>query len=680
MLRTAALAALLLAWPFAARADGFFDSLPPPLEGEGCPSLEQLHLESAAQAVRAAWPGERAPLVRAEVQGVWLRDDPRAIEIVRTALGKAPPPGWKSAARCRDSVCALQAALGAEPGAAGESLESALWMLAIGARGPVASLDQSMWKDGQLSLWRAAELRTLAAALGDLPPALLSAASNLRAFYRVPDGETLGGGTNALSERSDARLGGGGTIRIRDTVWKMEPKARREVIAHELGHQIDYGEEKRAHSRYALSHGSEWLGIGGWLPVSPDRDATNGYRLEPHGESAWTEASWPSEEMPNSIAQYRYQARLLHDYSPSGFAYAGRYFGREYLRPEADPQLDALIDAAGGRLALFRTCAAMVTRTIERPEGGPAELFVVHANADGAIESAAWDRWSFVSHAPCVETALAALRKLPQWTQAACRRDPDELWVRLAERLEEVEAAVFEASRPVLAARGPEVLEGCLRQSDLRPGCLAGPRAAAVARAQVQKLAAEFAPGKPLDPLAREELERAVLVETPLFPADEDLFAAIAPVGDGQEMLAACLGGTISITSNAGKTDWRYWVPTPPKNQVRGFTDPIPTPACARDFGKLVLARHILLEPPLVEALVHSTRKKAEPLAQEFAARVLGGWEDLRRECGIAPASKATGEQRPCAASWIEARLGQLVPERTRRPLAEKIATQLKGP
>ncbi len=675
MNRPAPLVGLLLLSSLLARsasAEGLVDSLPPALQTEGCPSAEELQLSRAAEAVRAAYLPLQ-PLVRETISGVELRDDPRALAVVRRSLGTRPAPTWSDAAPCHETLCALQAALGG-------SREAALWMLAIGARGPVASLDQSMWKTGKLSLWRVAELRAIFGALADLPPLLLSGASNLRAFYRVPDGDGLGGNTNALSERSDARLGGGGSISIRDTVWKMEPEARREVIAHELGHQIDYGREKLEHAHYALSHGTEWLGIGGWVQTAADPDANNGYRLESSGEGAWTAASWPSEEMPNSIAQYRYKARLLRDYSPRGYSYAGRYFGRDYLKPDADPSLDAMIDEAGGRLALFRSCAAMVVRTEERSVGGPAELFVVETRPDGSMESATWDRWSFVAHAPCVGTALGALRKLPQWTAMSCQRDPDELWIHVAERLDEIEAAVFEASRAVLAARPPQTPSDCLARSDLRLDCLGGPHATEVAREQVDRLIREFSPSRPVSQSARADLLRAILIETPLFPSDEQIFGQLPLLGDGRALLAACLANTISITSNAGKTDWRFWVRTPPKNDVRGFLEPIRTPACTREYGRMLVTHGVLLEPELVEALAGSAKTRAETFAQEFIKQVLGGWESLRTECGIPAASKPSQEQLPCATDWIAARLTPLVPEESVRPLAEKIAPQLKGP
>jgi|GEM_PF-4925229 len=254
-----ALAAMLSLSLHAAHAEGLADSLPPNSMSQSCAEPAQLSLARAGAAVHAAY-FPLQPLVTESVLGVLLHDDPRAIAVIRRSLGERPPPGWSNASHCSNTVCALKAALGGQ-GSDDQAWEGALWALEIGAHGVVASLDQAPWPSGKLSLWTASELHTVAAALHDLPAETLARASNLRVIRRAPNGDSLQGNSNALSERSEHRLDGGGSINLSDKVWKMNPQQKREIIVHEIGHHFDYAEEKRTHLKYAVSHGDEWLSI-----------------------------------------------------------------------------------------------------------------------------------------------------------------------------------------------------------------------------------------------------------------------------------------------------------------------------------------------------------------------------------------------------------------------------------
>ena len=185
-LATAALALCALALPL--RADerpraGLEADLPPRLQSQTCPTENELHLDAAAAAVRAAWlPAQ--PAEKAEVAGLTLSDDPRLLAHLRRILGEAPPHDWLAKGKkCATAVCALRATLD-------DSLEAALWVLATGADGgPVASLDQAPFKGAGESTWKASEVRSLARAMLDLPASLRQQASKLTAVRRIPDGQ-----------------------------------------------------------------------------------------------------------------------------------------------------------------------------------------------------------------------------------------------------------------------------------------------------------------------------------------------------------------------------------------------------------------------------------------------------------------------------------------------------------
>jgi hypothetical protein len=634
----AALAAVLSLSLHAAHADGLFDSLPPNSMEQSCADPAQLSLARAGAAVHAAY-FPLQPMVTESVLGVLLHDDPRAIAVVRRSLGERPPPGWSNASHCSNTVCALKAALGGDD----QAWEGALWALEIGAHGIVASLDQAPWPSGKLSLWTASELHTVAAALHDLPSETLARASNLRVIRRAPNGDSLQGNSNALSERSEHRLDGGGSINLSDKVWKMNPQQKREIIVHEIGHHFDYAEEKRTHLKYALSHGDEWLSIGGWS-TSGDLGSPSGFHRTPSGEEAWTAGSWPSEEFANAIAEYRYQGRLLRDYSPRAYAYAGRYFDRNYLLAASDPDLDHWVDTAGGGLALFQGCAEMVQGATERPDGGPAMLLLTGSQS--------FDRWSFISHSACVANAIRTLSQKPGFSVFACNRDPEELFVRVSSRLQEVEDSVFEALKAAPNGIDSEI-----------------------AHKQAIRVAAEFAP------ILRDQHVIEVLAQQILKQAKAAVSAdaSLPLANDGKEMFAACLA-TVSSVTYKGDGEWRFWVKVPPNEETRGFPEPIRTAACTRDFGADLLAHGMQLDAASLEQIAKSTKSLAYPLAQQFIQKSLMDWETVRSVCRLPQNAKIPPPQQACAVRWFADRLVGLVPEKKRVHLAQQLVEEIKGP
>lgn len=649
----------------AARAD----TAPRGLEAElpvrtpGCLSPAQLHLAAAADAVRAAWLPVRA-VETAAVAGVKLTDDARVLAHLRRVLGAAPPAAWAAkAGRCQGALCALAAALDG-------SHEAALWTLAIGADGgPVASLDQTPFKGGAEGVWRADELRLLARALADLPPALRKQATRLNALRRIPDGENPYQGANAYSTRD-------GSIFFRDTVWKMPHRQQREVVAHELGHEIEF-----AHGPgYPISHSPDWLGITGWKLVGNDPNAKDAWRVPGSGPEA---TAIPSEEFPNVVADYRYTPRLVRATALGKYAYARQlYGGVEYLKLPADQPLDAAFARLGGPLAAFAECGGMVYRSAKKPGWLQAELFVVRWKKAGGSQWAKWAQGSFVTRSPCLGMVLEKLVATPEWKELSCSRDEEELSVAAAARLEDVWGSIGEGAAAVARVAPAGAQAACLQRGDLSLACLGGPQARPIAEAEARRIAAELQPQKPLSEAERAALVWLLLATAPLAPAEEDLTAAFPVLGSAPDFFAACLGGAVEISSPAGKAQWRYWVKNPPANDVRGFPGPLWTEACHRDWAAWLKGKGVTLPAgePIFSTLAYQLKNQAGSLVGKFDAAVLQQWEALRAACGIPANTKATPAQQPCAAAFLQQRLDGLVPPAAAPALAKQLAAQLRGP
>lgn len=651
--------------PLAARAD----TAPRGLEAElpvrtpGCLSPSQLHLAAAADAVRAAWLPVRT-VETAAVAGLKLTDDARVLAHLRRVLGATPPAAWAAkAGRCASALCALTAVLDG-------SQEAALWTLAIGADGgPVASLDQAPFKGGAEGIWRTDELRLLARALADLPPALRKQATRLNALRRIPDGQNPYQGANAYSTRD-------GSIFFRDTVWKMPHRQQREVVAHELGHEIEFSRG----AGYPISHSPDWLGISGWKLVGTDPNAKDAWRIPGSGPEA---TAIPSEEFPNVVADYRYTPRLVRAATPGKYAYARQlYGGVEYLKVSADPQLDAAFARLGGPLAAFAECGGLVQRSARKPGWMQAELYLVRWKKTGGSQWAKWSQGSLVTRSPCLGMVLEKLAATPEWKELSCARDEEELGVAVAARLEDVWAAYGEGVAALERAVPAGAPAACAQRGDLTLDCLGGPRLRPTAEAEARRIAAELQPQKPLTADEQAALVWQLLAATPLPPPDEDLAASFPVLGSATDFFAACLGGAVEISTPTGKNEWRYWVKNPPVNDVRGFPGPLWTNACHRDWAAWVKAKGVTLAPedPLFSHLAYVLKNQAGALVGKFDAAVLQQWPALRSACGIPASTKPSAAQQPCAAAFLEPKLAGLVPPAAAPALAKQLAAQLRGP
>lgn len=661
-----ALAALGLA--SRARADttrpgaglrGFEAELPVRSEGAACPTQAQLSLWAAADAARAAWLPLR-DVQRAEVAGLQLSDDARVLAHVKRVLGATPPAGWSRAKGCASALCALTAALDG-------SQEAALWVLAIGADGgPVASLDQAPFP-GAASAWRPGELRMLARALSDLPWTLKKQAAKLSTFRRIPDGQDPYQGSNAWSTRD-------GVILLRDTVWKMSERQQRQVIAHELGHHVEFARG----SGYPISHSGEWLAFMGWELVG-DPKAKDGYRIR--GSDA-TATAVPSEEFPNTIDDYRYASRLMRTYSPPRWEYLKKlYGGVEFLKPKADPGMDAVFAKLGGPLAVFNDCAGLVQRSSRKTGWLQSELYLVRWKGSGST----WAKvghTGFITRSPCVGMALEKLRETPEWKALSCKRDDEDLVDAAASRLAEVWGAYAEAASALQRSVTPERTAACLSRGELGVECFGGPAVRATAEAEARKLAAEFAPGQAQTPEQLAALSRKVLVGSVLAPTDEELIERFPVLGSTQDYLGACLAGVVEVSTPKGKPDWKYWVKNPPVNDVRGFTSPLASKACPRDFAAYLKTRGVTLDvdDPLFEHLAYLLKIQSGPALAAFNTSVLAQWPSLLAACGMAPAAKATPAQQPCAQAFLSERLAGVVPPGLVPAIAKLLSAQLRGP
>ena len=672
----AALVLCALALPLGARANegpraGLEADLPARLQVQSCPTAAEVHLDDAAAAVRAAWLPAR-PSQRADVAGVTLTDDPRVLAHLRRVLGETPPRDWQEKARrCTSAICALRATLDG-------SWEAALWILAVGADGgPVASLDQAPFKGAGESTWAAGEVRTVARALLDLPAPLRQRASKLSAIRRIPDGQDPIHGSNALSVRPGGT--GGGAILLRDSVWRMPLRGQRELLVHELGHHLEYA----LGGAYPISHSKQWLSFSNWHLAGESPDAKDAWKIDPRATVTSTAGPIPSEEFPDALADFRYNPRMLRAYSEPRYQFIKKlYGGADYLKPRSNPALDEALGRAGGILGAFRECGALVQRASRRPGQPQAQLYTVHFKKGGGSEFASWHRSFFVTRSPCVGEALERLRSQPAFKEAVCRQDDEQLLLDLSARLEDVWGAYAEAAGELEGAVPPQQGAACLQRGEVTLDCHGGATGRAVAEQQAKKIFAEFQPGlnpsqEEVDGLARQLRAQAVLA-----PPDEELIERFPALGSPPDFLGACLLGAVEVSTAAGKTEWRYWVRVPPGKEVRGFGSPVWTPACHRDFASYLKEKGVLAEPgdALFEHFAYLLKNQSAPLIERFNGAVLQQWPALRAACGIAAGTKATPEQQPCAAGWLEPRLAGLVAPALVPDLAKRLAARLRGP
>ena len=636
---------------------GSFEELRVP-SPTGCPGEEQQRLASSIRRARQALGAARAS-ARATVAGLELEDDPRLIEALRSALGQTPPTEWSRATGCRSVFCALQRTLQSEGAAAN-------WIaIAVGFGAP-PSLDQAGL--AKPSLWKESELHSVAATLFDLPPGL-HRVPNVALVKRIPDGEDPFHGANAFSTRREKGLTRG-AIWFRDTAFRMPVRQLREIVAHELGHQVEFT-RATAQNAYPLSHGAEWLATSGWQLVG-DAQKKDGYRLPP-GQDLVSTGRPPlaSEDFADSVAGHRYTPRLLASYSRQKALYLQRLLGANPTH-DSDGEVDAALASIGGPLAALRACTSMIVGASRAADAPQATLQLL--GKGGRTSQVA--RGFFLTRSSCVDDTLARLEATPAGQRLACRLEREERYVAVADRLEVAWGAFAEAAARIHAVAAREAPR-CLAKGELSVGCFT--QGMATPRAEAQRILSELrgAPGD-VDALAEELARQSVLL-----PPLEEIVALRPELGDAKQLVAACLASTIEVSSEPGKTNWRFWIRQPPKNDIRGFADLLALPSCATALAaQLGRSRGLRVVPgdPAFVAVSSALRPAAAPLAQAFASDVLGGWEALRSACRVPPATKPIPAQQACVVAWLRPRLERLVPASELDPTAATLASKLRGP
>jgi hypothetical protein len=636
----------------AARGD-----LRSPREG-ACLTPQAQRLDEAAAAFHARF--EKQARASEEVHGLSLSDGARALGYLQRSLGHKPPAAWQQAvdAGCKTALCAAEKTLG--------SREAALWFFVASAEVDAPpSLDQSPYEVE--SVWEEQELRALARALLEAPPEL-KRAPNLKAWRRIPSGQTLRKGAwyNAVSYPKDKDLFGLGTIVIRDTVWKFPQRDVRAVVQHELGHQWEWSRKLETHEAVP-SLSEPWLSLSGWHSTTGKR-GEHDFSLPPGVQIATPGETLPPEDFADSIANYRFAPRLMRAYSHSKYDYMHRVFGREHKKPDADPELEAVWAALGGPLKTVRDCAGLIQRATFTTRLHQHELYTVTPKPKGTH----WEpiaRNQFVAHSRCIERALEALAATPAWGKLSCRQDPEELAVAVADRLEDVWGAFTEAAEAIRGAVAPSVADRCLAGKDLTQHCFDGPSGLVIAQREAARILAEFG-GDAGDKL---ELARLLLVQTPLAPSDEELRARFPVLRSAPDLFFSCLKGAIEISPKFDpEKRWVYWVSLPPTGERRGFRDPIWNQACQRDFAAHLKEAGLSVDASdkLFEHLAYLLKNQSGPLVDQFSSRVLQHAPDLHSQCGTSA---------HCVAGWLKPRLAGFAPGNMIDQITERLAGTLKA-
>ena len=660
-MRSTALAALLFAAAAAAaHAEGHpadESALPPPLPAEGCVTVEGQRLSYAATAYKYLVAGHPGPSASKTVHGLHLTDSAKAIGWLERSLGDKPPEQWQRAveAGCTKALCALHKTLG--------DLESALWFLVASAEVDAPpSLDQTPYEVP--SVWEQHELRALAHALLEAPPELKKVPS-LRAFRRLPSGQTLKKGTfyNAVSYAKDPELHNQGTIVVRDTVWKFPQRDVRAVVTHELGHHWEMSRSHERNKPYP-SLQEPWLHLSGWHSKTGGHDKHD-YELGPGVQIATAGETLPSEDFADTVANFRYLPRLVKAYSKPKYELMHKFYGREFAKPEANPALDAAWAAIGGPLKSLRECASYIQRSTFGGRLHQHELYAVIPKGKGTH----WEpiaRSAFVVRSGCIDRALEKLQASEKWPEVACRQDPEDLAVAVADRLEDAWASFAEAAQAISAAVPANTAAACLAKKDLTQHCFAGEHGGAEATKEAQRISDEFGG----DAAEVPALAAQLLTQTPLAPSDDDLRGRFPVLKSPEDLLFACLKGAVEIQQRPEKgATWTFWVKLPPTNEKRGFKDPIWNPACAHDFADhlSVAGFNVAADDKLFEHLAYLLKNQAAPLLHQFTEHVLDVTPALMTAC------KTHGG--PCAAKWLKPRLAGIAPD----ALVDQLAGRLAG-
>ncbi|MBS2023769.1 MAG: hypothetical protein JST92_15300 [Deltaproteobacteria bacterium] len=643
----------------------------PAAPGPTCQTPDAIRLERAAALVRKAY----LPLQPATktIAGLKLTDDARALAVLERVLGKTPPASLAKAKDCANVLCVLRKTLD-------DKLESALWILAIGAEADgVPSLDQALNRGAAEVLWKPEELRILGKSILDLPPRLRRG-TNWKVTRRMPDGANWFQSANAWSSRSDEGGEPGGGIWLRDTVWKLPQHQLRELVAHEAAHQLEYGQAKKD-AVFPISHSARWLILSGWEKVG-DPQRKEAYKLPRYGPDtdSTTEPAYASEEFADAVADYRYRPRLMRAYSRGKYDFIKKLLEVEYDDVPADPPLDALMKRLGGPLVAISQCSASIQRAFRMPFAPQALLYTVRWNRNG---TSAWQtlwRSVFVQKTPCLDQIIGTMQAAPEWQKLVCRADPDDLAQEVAERLEDVWGAFTEATGLIEATLPPRNSELCASKGDLTLACLAGPRGWELALGQARKLLKAY--DRPRD--SAEVLAHQLAAQVVTLPPDEELFVRWPFLQDPRELVTACLLGAAEISPSPGKDDWRFWVKTPPRNDVRPFASVL-APAstgCARDYAAMLKLRGLTLDPnePLLDHFLYLLRAPAAPLEARFNADVLGQWRALATSCNLPPGGRASAADPDCVTAWLLPRLKPIAANGMDAQLAATLAKTLRGP
>jgi hypothetical protein len=303
------------------------------------------------------------------------------------------------------------------------------------------------------------------------------------------------------------------------------------------------------------------------------------------------------------------------------------------------------------------------------------ELYTVIPKPKGSHWEPIW-RNQFVIRSGCVDVALSALQKSPQWKDLACRHDPEDLAVEIADRLEEVWGSMSEAAERIHGAVGTSVREKCVAQKKLTQQCFDGPSGYFAAQREAARILEEFG-GDANDKLV---LARELLVQTPLAPSDAELRAKFPALASVQELMTACLEGVVEISPKFDPAKrWIFWVKLPPTDERRGFKDPVWNAACQRDFAERLAAEKIAVDPSdkLFEHFAYLLKNESAPLIAAFNNQVLAHAGELKSECRV-PATGDLGSS-SCAAHWLEERLASLSPAQAADELARRLTTTLKA-
>jgi hypothetical protein len=226
-------------------------------------------------------------------------------------------------------------------------------------------------------------------------------------------------------------------------------------------------------------------------------------------------------------------------------------------------------------------------------------------------------------------------------------------------------ASWAEAAEAIRAAVPRETAAACMEHKKLTQACFAGDHGIEAARAQADRIAAEFHGDA-------QGLAAQLVTQTPLAPPDDELRGRFPVLQSAGDLVVACLKGALDIQQRPDKQyQWTYWVKLPPSNEKRGFPDPVWNAACERDFAAHLEAVGFGMDAAdrLSDHLAYLLQLQAAPLIDRFNEQVLHGAAELRTAC--------KPNARACAVSWLKPRLSGVAPDHLAAQLAEALVGKL---